>query len=281
MADDRHRQLPPVAGRADYVADRHPGAVELDLAELLCDATDHLQRPLHYPGLMHRHDERRNALVLGHILVRACQHQTPVGHIGVAGPDLVPRNDVLVAVADRGRRQRCQVRTRARLTEALTPALGAIDHSGQEPLPQFLIPVMAQADDEIPQTRPRGRSGLGDLLVDDHVIHRRKVLSAIRLRPRRTEEARVVQRNVPVTRLGPVLVSRGGELALLLGQPAAQPVPERGLLRRITKVQWSAPPASPATPRSRRAPGAGRRVRDTPTCYRYRHAPESTSHRSS
>src|SRR5215212_6322555 len=137
---------------------------------------------------------------------------------------------------------------------------------------------MAEPHDEITQTRPRRRACLRDLLVDDHVIHRRQVLTAVLLRPRGAEEARLVQRDMPFPSFGPVIVPRRGELALLLGQPTAQPLAERGLLLRVTKVQWSTPPASPATPRWRRAPGADTRARGTPMYCRYRRVPEWTSH---
>src|SRR5215208_2203940 len=137
---------------------------------------------------------------------------------------------------------------------------------------------MAEPDDEITKARPRRRAYLRDLLVDDHVIHRRQVLTAVLLRPRGAEEARLVQRDMPFTGFGPVFVPRRGESALLLGQPTAQPLAECGLLLRVTKVQWSTPPTSQATPRWRRARGADTRVRGTPTYCRYRHAPEWTSH---
>src|SRR5690606_12999715 len=164
------------------------------------------------------------------------RRQTPVGHIGVAGPDLVAVDEVLGAVAGRRRRQRRQVRPRARRGEARAPPLGAVPHPRQEPLPQLL------------RSGSRSAGGRGT-------------------------------RAWPRPLGGGVLVTRGRDPALLLGQPCAQPGPELGLLRRITKVQWSTPPVSRATSRSRSAPAAGRRAPGTPRCCRYRRAPGSTSRR--
>ena len=84
------------------------------LAELVRDAVDHAQRTLLDAGLVHRHRERRQPLVLRHVGIGAREEEAPVGDVGVAGPDLVAVDHVLVAVAGRGRAQRRRGRSRRR-----------------------------------------------------------------------------------------------------------------------------------------------------------------------
>ncbi len=127
--------------------------------------------------------------MLRHVLVGPRQHQTPVGDVGVARPDLVTVDDELVTLAGRRGGQRCEIRTRAGLRETLTPPLGAVDHAGQESLLQFLAPVMAKGDDQVPEAGARRSARLRDLLVDDDVVHRGQVLAPVLLRPRRAEKA--------------------------------------------------------------------------------------------
>ena len=107
-------------------------AVEQHLAELVRDAVDHAQRALLDAGLVHRHRERGQALVLRHVGVGAREQEAPVGDVGVARPDLVAVDHVLVAVARRGRAQRREVGAGVGLAEALAPALAPADQAGQE-----------------------------------------------------------------------------------------------------------------------------------------------------
>src|ERR1700752_4691996 len=134
MTHDGHRDLPAIPRRTHHLIGGNPGAIEGHLPEFLGDSADHLQRPLLYTGLVHRNDERRKAAMLGHVLFGPRQQQTPVGDVGIAGPDLVAVNDILVTLASGGGRQRRQVRPRAWLAEALAPPLGAVDHAWQETL---------------------------------------------------------------------------------------------------------------------------------------------------
>ncbi len=127
---------------------------------------------------MHVDDERRDALVPRRIRVGARQQQAPVGDVGVARPDLVTVDDVVVAVASRLGPQRRQVRAGARLREALAPPLGPVDHAGQESLLEFLAAMLPEADDEIPQARPGRCARAGQFFVDDHVVDRWEFLSA-------------------------------------------------------------------------------------------------------
>ena len=143
VADDRHRQAPAFARLADHVRGRHAGAVEGHLAELGRDAVDHLQRPLFDARLVHRHGERGQPLVLGDVGIGAGQHDAPLGDVGVARPDLVAVDDVLVAVERRRGAQRREVGPGVGLAETLAPPVLAVDEPRQEPILDRLAAVMA------------------------------------------------------------------------------------------------------------------------------------------
>src|SRR5262249_18235464 len=177
VADDRHRERPALARRTDHLIGRDGGSVEFDLPEFSCDTTDHAQRTLLDAWLMHGDDECRDALVPRYIRVGAGQQQTPVGDVGVTGPDLVSMDDVVVAVAGRLRSQRREVRTGARLRETLAPAFRAADHAGQESLLKFLAAVPAEPDHQVPQTRPGRGACARKLLVEDDVVYRRQLVA--------------------------------------------------------------------------------------------------------
>src|SRR4029453_16098747 len=87
VADDRHRDAPAFTRLADHVLGGDACAVEQHLTELLRDAVDHAKRALLDPGLMHRHGEGGEALVLRYVGVGAREQEAPVGDVGVAGPD--------------------------------------------------------------------------------------------------------------------------------------------------------------------------------------------------
>src|SRR5712692_6058665 len=95
-----------------------------------------------------------------HVLVGSRQQQTPVCDVGVAGPDLVAVNDILVALAGGRSGQRREIGAGAWLGKSLAPALGAVDHAGQESLLKFLAAVVAKRDDEVSEAGPCRRSSL-------------------------------------------------------------------------------------------------------------------------
>jgi hypothetical protein len=145
----------------------------------------------------------------------------------------VPLDHVLVAVARGGGAQRGQVGPGVGFAEALAPALAAADEAGEEALLYRLAGVRRDPLDEVPEARARRRAGGGELLVEDDVEDRGQVVAAEAGGPGEAEEARVVQRGVPLRLPGPVLVVGRGDrqTRVVLGDPGAQSRPERRFLR--------------------------------------------------
>jgi len=83
--------------------------------------------------------------------------------------------------------------------------------------------VRRDALDEVSEAGARRRAGGGELLVEDDVEDRWQVMAAEAGGPGEAEEARVVQRRVPLRLPGPVLVvGRGDRQArVVLGDPGA------------------------------------------------------------
>ena len=73
------------------------------------------------PGRVHRHDQPRDAAVLGRFGVGAHEQLAVVGHVGVRRPDLLAGDHVVVAVAHRPGAQRGEVGAGLGLGEPLAP----------------------------------------------------------------------------------------------------------------------------------------------------------------
>ena len=228
--------------------------------------------------------------MLRHVGVGAREQDAPVGDVGVAGPDLVPVDHVLVAVARRGGAQRREVGAGVGLAEALAPAVAPADQAGKEAILDGVAAVRADALHEVAEARARRRARGGDLLVEDHVEHGRQVVTAEPRRPAQPEEPGVVERGVPFGLARPVLVvgRRRGQAGVVLGEPGAQAAAELGFGGRVTKVHRPPPAARAAaraaarrrrrrTTATRATRAAGTRGRCTPTCCRSHRAPGSRS----
>jgi hypothetical protein len=93
--------------------------------------------------------------------------------IGVARPDLAAVDHVLVAVALGSGAQGRQVGTGIGLAEALTPSVLAADQPRQEALLDDLGSVTKDPLHEVTEMRSRWCAGVGQLLVEDDVVHAR------------------------------------------------------------------------------------------------------------
>ena len=94
---------------------------------------------------VHRDDEHRHALVLGHVDVRAREQQAVGGELGVRRPHLLPveRPDAVVVLLRAGL-HRGEVRAGGRLAEELAPHLVAVEHRAEV---ARLLLVAAVGDD--------------------------------------------------------------------------------------------------------------------------------------
>src|SRR5204863_9405285 len=119
----------------------------------------------------------------------------------VAGPDLLPGDDQVIAVDDRARLQARQVGARVRLRETLAPDDVAAEDARQAVRLLGLAAAgdqgrarVAQADE---RGRDLGRAGARVLLVPDELLHERRAPAAELLRPRHAGPARVEQPSLP------------------------------------------------------------------------------------
>ena len=136
-------------------------------------------------------------LCAGRLRVGPGQEQAPVGDVGVAGPDLVAVDDVVVA-----RRGRRVVVSEARSE----PAPGSLKPWHQRSVPSImpgrkrrrscLAPVPAESLHQVAEAGPGRRAGQRQFLVEDDVVDRAAA------RARRTRGARTGRRSRPRTAPG-------------------------------------------------------------------------------
>ena len=104
---------------ADAVRVGHAHVGEEDLVEPR--GPGHLAQRAHLdPRRVHVDEERREALVLGHVGIGAAHREREVGDVRARRPHLLAVDDPLVAVAHRARRGRGEIGAGVRLAEELT-----------------------------------------------------------------------------------------------------------------------------------------------------------------
>ena len=229
---------------------RDARAVEHHLAELLGDAVDHAQA-----GAARSRAGRigtakaESPLCFGTSGSVRASRKTPVGDVGVAGPDLVPVDHVLVAVALRGGAQRRQVGPGVGLAEALAPALAAADQAGQEALLDRLAAVRRDPLHEVSEARAGRRAGGGELLVEDDVEDRRAGRDRRSGRARRARRSRRRRARCATPPAGPSTRRRSKRRA------------DPGCCRRSRRAGATGTPLPPASHESPRV--TPRRVRSS------------------
>ena len=188
LEHERRQRRPPAV--VDLAHDRvgvevhvvEEDLVELGLARDLAEAADG------HAGRVHRHDEHRQALVLGHVGVGAREEQPERRELRVRRPHLLaaepPRAVVLPAGA---RLDAGEVRAGGGLREQLAPDLVAVEHRAEVARLLRVGPVgderRAEHADADRVQDPRDARGR-DLLVDDDVLDRPAALAAVLRRPR-------------------------------------------------------------------------------------------------
>ena len=122
---------PAVVDVADDVVLRCLGVGEEHLVEVV-PVVDVDDRAHFDAGLVHRHQQERDAAVLGLGGVGAAQHEDPVGGVAAGSPDLLAVDHPFVAVEHGARAQVGEVRAAVGLAVTLAPAVLARDDLGQE-----------------------------------------------------------------------------------------------------------------------------------------------------
>ena len=230
---------PPSTG-ADLGARLEVDVVEEDLVEVGL-AGDLAQRPDGHALGVHRHDEHRQALVLGHVGVGAGEQQAERGVLRVRRPDLLARQPPGAVLLLPGARLHAgEVGAGGGLGEELAPDLVGREHRAEVALLLLLGAVRDERRPEHPDADdvedPR-HAGAADLLVDDDLLERAEAGAAVLGGP-----------------------GDGGQAAL--GELAAA---RRGGRRRTRRRRRGvAGAASPCAPRARRAPPRG--TRPAPGC---------------
>ncbi len=130
-ARGRHRDVPPFAFARDAVLDRHAHFVEEQLgkARIAVELADRAARD---PRGVEVEQDETQPLVPLRLGVGAEQAEPPVGEARAARPGLLAGDDIMVAVADRLRRDRRHVRPGIGLGPCLRPDHLALRHRGQE-----------------------------------------------------------------------------------------------------------------------------------------------------
>ena len=167
--------------------------------------------------------------------VGASQADTPVGELGVGGPDLLAAQHPAAFGALGARRQRCQVAPRSGLAEELAPQLLGPEDARQ---PALLLVTGAVGEQCGPHQVDRDpahkfrRSGPRQLLLHDVVLGRAGAAPAELGRPGHADPPARGQAGLPLPQerhlLGQVLEAGREPRAVLPGQVVAQPPAQLG-----------------------------------------------------
>ena len=245
-AEQRVGHRPAVVHPAQHVVLRAPGVGEEDLAEVAL-AGDVDDRADLDPGLVHRYQHERDALVLGHVGVGAAQGEDHVPVQAGAGPDLLAVDHPFVAVELGPAPEVGQIGAGVRLGVALAPDVGAVEDAGDVVLLLLLgAPVedgVADHRDAEPVVGAHGRHApLGELLVEDRVLELGQPGSAVLRRPVGREEL-VLAQDLPPLLLPAeplLLVGDGADTSPVVGQVLVEevvhPLPEGLALGRVGEV---------------------------------------------
>ena len=212
---------------------------------------------------------------LGAVGFGAGEQEEPVRGVRGGGPDLLPVDHVVVAVAARAGGERGEVRAGPRLGEALRPR-----HLAGEDARQVLAALLLGAVED--QRRPqhvgagaadRRGAGARQLLLEDELLHRAEPAAAVLLRPVRRDPVVLGERVRPgdgglaargilglaIELPRPLEAMRGDAAAAVarreaLGDQAADLLAKVLLLLVVAPVHCSLPPCSrPGRPVQSRA----------------------------
>ncbi len=241
------RDAPALTDPAHHVVDTGASPVEEHLVEL-AGARELGDGPHLDARLVHGHQQIREPFVARRGRVGPAHDEAPVRLVGEGCPDLLPRHDPLVAVADGSRLDVGQVASRVGLGVALAPQLGALPNGRQEAGLLRGRAVVDQGRAEEPFTHDvdaAGRGGAGVLLVEDDLLGHAGPPAAVLDRPAEAGPAAPRQHLLPapahleaeglVARAAPA--PQLGELPdQMLGQEAPDLLAERHVLGAVAQI---------------------------------------------
>src|SRR5262249_24104875 len=199
VAESRDGDTPTLIDFAQDSACGHTHLIEKDLVELRVPR--HLyQRSDGNAWALHIYQKTGDALMLGDIRIGTGEQQTPVGIMGITGPDLRARDHKVVAILHSTGGQRRQVTPGARLGEALAP-----DFLRTEDMPQIARPLRCRT--VVHEHRSHHinahavdlwwRSQAHTLLGKHHLLHQGRAPATILRGPVQAYPPAVVQPLVP------------------------------------------------------------------------------------
>ena len=229
---------PAAVDRADLGARLEVDVVEEDLVEVRL-AGDLAQRAHGHARGVHRHDEHRQALVLGQVGVRAGEQEPERGVLRVRRPHLLAREPPGAVLLLLGARLHAgQVRARRGLGEELAPDLVGREHRAEVALLLVLGAVRDQRRPEHPHAddvEDPGHAGAPDLLVDHDLLERPEAGAAVLGGPRHRGQAALGELALPR--------APGGDRGLVVARGSRAPRP---CARRATRAPWRGTRPAPA-----------------------------------
>ena len=241
------RDLPSLPDRTQPLRIRHAHIGEEHLVEVR-RARHLMDRPDLDARRFHVEEEEGQPLMLRHVRIGAHDDDAEIRQMRAGGPDLLPVDDPVVAVALRPRAQRRQVRPAGRFGEQLAPHLLAAQRRPHMAIELFRRRVGhhrgdAHAETDLEQAARHGVVVF--LLLVDHLQDRRRLAPAESLRPGDGGEARIGLLRLPRLaarhRLGAEIAQPQHRprpaLALGIGvQERARLGAERGFFRCVVEV---------------------------------------------
>ena len=253
VGDGVHRDLPPLAGRAEQTLVGDEDVVEEDLTEL-CVASDLHHRAHLDSGRLQVDDQEGDALVRRDAGIGAGEHAAKARELRPRDPRLLPADEVAAVGLDRRRAEGGKIGPRLRLGEALAPDLLRREDRSHMPPPLGIGAECEQGgtEDVEPDDRDElGRSRRSQLLIDDDLLRGRPAAAPELGRPGAADEAGRVELGLPP----PQILDPGGELvgsSSGSGQLAARNERTRSCTRcssaeSSSLIAWrrSIPPPSP------------------------------------
>src|SRR5258706_413815 len=131
----RHGQKPAVAVFPEETVGGHPHIIEKDFVVFILGAAHVDDWTYRYPGSIHVDEEFRETRMFCKVGIGACDQNSDLRFMSQRGPDLVATNNVVVAIASRGRPKCAEIRTTRGFAEQHAPDLLERQRRRKKPLP--------------------------------------------------------------------------------------------------------------------------------------------------